>query len=309
MTSTPARELAMTVPEAGGRGLDPAHIIAVCWQPSGAGDHCQHTQTRRFAGGYRVTVASRRGAGAAAAALTRVGYEVTHSPGQRPGRDLLVTGWSAAGLESRLAAMRAVVHRLTRSPSVTAQAVIETFRTRLPAQPAPSEVLEHAGTRLRTWAYARTGPCVPHDPAIVPGDVRNALRLRLARQLEQAVDDLIAANLRAARYALALYIPLSQVMDDTDAQHTAINQAATTLSLPGNAAQDSSALLQDLPPASRRAASVSRPPGRPPPPPGQLAARDFPAAPATSLPSPTSGPPAARPGGRRFPAARPGPRH
>ncbi len=300
----------MTPLDSGGRGLDPAHIIGVCWQPAGVGDHCQYTQAMRVTGGFRVTVASRRGAGEAAAALTRVGYLVTRSPGERPGRDLLVTGWSPAGLESRLAAMRAVVHRLADSPSVTAQAVIEAFRAGPAEWPAPWEALQHADTRLHTWAYARTGPCVPHDPAVVPGDVRNALRLRVTRQLEQAVDDLIAHHLRAAQYALALFIPLSQVMDGDDAQQTAIRQAGSTFDLPGNPAQDTSGLLQDPPSVSGPAAAPSRPPGRPRPGPGQLAAREFPAPPfTTGTASPAPDPPAARPGGRHFPAARPGRRH
>jgi hypothetical protein len=303
------RELAMMTPDSGGRGLDPAHIIGVCWSPAGVPGHYQHTQAVRTTGGFRVTVPSRRGANEAAAALTRVGYLVTRSPGERPGRGLLVTGWSPAGLESRLAAMRAVVHQLAGSPSVTAQAVIEAFRGQPAASPAPWQILQHADRRLHAWAYARTGPSVPHDSAVVPGDVRNALRLRVAWQLEQTVDDLIDRHLRVARHALALFIPLSQALDGSDAQQTAIRQAGITFHLPGDVAQNTSALLQGPPTVSGPASAPSRPPSRPRPAPGQLAAREFPARPLTtgtafSVPEPT-----ASPGGRHFPAARPGRRH
>ena len=76
---------------------------------------------------------SRLAAGDAAPALARVGYQVARINGTGH-RDLLVTGWSPDGLESRLTAMRAILHQLDENPGSTADAVIERFR-RLPGPP------------------------------------------------------------------------------------------------------------------------------------------------------------------------------
>jgi hypothetical protein len=299
------QEELMTAPDLAGRGLDRDHIISVCVQPSGTG-RTQRVHTVRRPAGIRVILGTHRGAQAADAALARVGYLVTPSAAQRTGRDLLVTGWSPAGLETRLAAMRAVVHQLAGNPSLTAQAVIGRFRGSGSATPSPQEAFEQARTRLYAWVYARTGPCVPHDRGTVPADPRTALRLSLTRQLEDQTEGLTGRHLRAAAHALALYLPLSQQMDPGKAQDTAIRRAGTTFHLPSPPAQDTSALLEDL--LHTPGPVAAPPPGSARANPGQLAARDFPAPPATT-PAPGTGTPAARPGWQRIPAARPGPRH
>jgi hypothetical protein len=300
------QEQLMTTPDPAGRGLDPSHIISVCVQPSGTGRPQRVHAVRRTAG-IRVVLGSHRGAQAATAALARSGYLMTPSAARRTGRDLLITGWSPAGLESRLAAMRAVMHQLAGNPTLTAQAVIGRFRDPGSGALSPREAFEQARTRLEAWVHARSGPFVPHDPAAIPADPRTALRLALTRQLEDQIESLTGRHLRAAAHALALYLPLSQQMDPGEAQRTGIRRAGITFHRPSPAAQDTSALLQDLLQAPRPA-TAPRPPGRARANPGQVAAREFPAPPATT-PAPGTGIPAARPGGQRIPAARPGVRH
>ncbi len=297
----------MTTADPAGRGLDPDHIIGVCAQPSGTG-RPQRVHAACRPAGIRVVLGSRRGAADAAAALTRVGYLVTPSAAQRTGRDLLVTGWSAAGLDSRLAAMRAVMHQIAGSPSLTAQAAIGRFREAGSGAATPQEAFAQARTRLQAWVHARTGPFVPHDPAAIPADPRTALRLSLTRQLEDQIEGLIGRHLRVAAHAIALYMPLSQQMEPGKAQRTAIRRAGITFHLSSPAAQDTSPLLQDLLQTPGPATAPPRPPTRPRAGPGQLAAREFPALP-TATATPEAAPPAARPGGQHSPTGRPSPRH
>ena len=149
---------------------------------------------------------------------------------------MVVTGWSPAGLDSRLTAMRAVLHQLADNPSLTAQAVIERFRE--PArrsQPSPRAGREdpRAGAKPAAppgWPRARAFTRPVH-PAVLPADAGIALRLRAAGVLEQAIDDLIDRHLRVAGHALALFCSLRQQMDDGRAQNTAIRRAGITFHL------------------------------------------------------------------------------
>ncbi len=117
----------MASADRGGRGLDPGHIQAVCaLAPDGRGGH--EARADVVAAGVRVAVRSRRAAGDAAAALIRVGYQPIPAAGGGRGRALLVTGWSPAGLDARLTALRAVLHQLECGPAVTASAAITQIR-------------------------------------------------------------------------------------------------------------------------------------------------------------------------------------
>ncbi len=301
----------MAAPDPRERGLDPAHILSVTnHATSGGRGHAGRAVAAH--GSVRISLPSRRAASDAGVALTRVGYQVARIDGTGH-RDVLVTGWSAAGLESRLAAMRAVLHQLDASPAVTAAAVVERVR-RLPAgspaQPDTS-VLAEARAQLRAWVSGRSGIHAPHDPAIVPADRGNALRLRVAWTLEAAIDDLVERHLRVAGHALPLFDSLRQHTTDDRAAKTAIRRAGITFHLGASPAQDSSALLQraSRSPGTGPRSSAADTGGGAPAGPAQLAASGFPR-PVTDAVRAADAPavPSAGPGGRHFPASRPGPR-
>lgn len=223
-------------------GLDPAHIVAICAHATG-GRPGLAVGTRD---GMCVCLPSRRSARSARAALGRVGYRVTDDSGPR-GRDLVVTGWNAAGLESRLNAMRVVLHQLAENPSPTARAVIERFRSLPGTAQLPRSglgVLDEARAGLRSWVSARSGIHAPRPPAVLPADVGVALQLGTTGVLEQAIDDLIERHLRVAGHALALFCSLREQMDVGRAQEVAIRWAGITFHLGGTSAQDSTPLLQ-----------------------------------------------------------------
>ena len=110
-------------------GLDPAHILAICTRATGSDAGIQAAGT---ADGIRVSLPSRRAAWTAASALGRVGYTAAHDSADRRTRDLVVTGWNADRLDSRLTALRTVMHRLADNPLVTATAAVRRFAA-LPA--------------------------------------------------------------------------------------------------------------------------------------------------------------------------------
>jgi hypothetical protein len=244
-------------------GLDPAHIVAICAHATGG----RPGLAVGARDGMCVCLPSRRAARSARAALSRVGYRVTDDSGPR-GRDLVVTGWNAAGLESRLNAMRVVLHRLAENPSPTARAVIERFSSLPAAAQSPRSglgVLDEARIGLRSWVSARSGIHAPRPPAVLPADVGVALQLGTANVLEQAIDDLIERHLRVAGHALALFCSLREQMDIGRAQDVAIRWAGITFHLGGTSAQDSTPLLQGalrLPDAN--ATPIQQPGGRPP---------------------------------------------
>ncbi len=283
------------------RGIDPGHVLAICSQAISPPGRLIQAVARP--GGVLVCLSSRPAARDVRGALDRVGYLVATAG---TGRDLLVPGWSPGNLESRLAAMRAVIQQLADHQSVTARAVIRQFRDR-PGGPllsrADQGLLDQAGNRLRAWVAARSGIHAPHDPAIQPADAGNALRLRAAWALEQSIDDLIERHLRVAGHALHLFASFSTQMGGDHAQDAAIRQAGVAFHLGADATQGSSALVPGTEGLGPGEPLVSRPPARPQALPGQAVVREFPAA-ATGG---TAGPPPvplSRPGGPRFPAGR-----
>lgn len=248
----------MTTSDLRDRGLDPAHILSVT---------SQAITSRGQAGlaiagpdGVRICFRSRRAVGQAAAALARVGYQVTRTDGSRR-RDLLVTGWNAEALETRLEAMRTVLSQLSASPSITATIVVERFRILPPGSPArrDSSLLAMAHAELRGWVAGHSGIHAPHDPAIMPADVGNALRLRAAWALENTIDDLVERHLRVAGHALPLYQSLRLQTTGDQAKDTAIRRASVMYHLP-SATQGTSAAAPG-PRFARPAGAEPRPPG------------------------------------------------
>ena len=297
----------MTVTDPHPAGLDPAHILAICAHATGRRPGLAvSTQD-----GVCVCLPSRHAARNASAALTRVGYHVTADHGPR-GRDLVVTGWNPAGLDSRLTVMRAVLHQLADNPSVTARAVIARFRGLPDASQSPRAglaILDQARTDLRSWATARSDIHAPSPPTVLPPDIGVALRLGTAGVLEQAIDDLIERHLRVAGHALALFSSLREQMDSGSAQEAAIRWAGITFHLSGTVAQDSTPLIQSaLRFPSTYEAPVTQPGSRPTTRPAKHAVLEFPrkSTSGTTAPQiPTAAPPA-RPGGNHSRADRPG---
>jgi hypothetical protein len=295
-------------------GLDPAHILSVCALASGDKDDYP-AQAIATTSGVRVQLGSRRAAREALPALARIGYQAAQLASPRHGRDLLVAGWSTSGLESRLVAMRAVLYRLGADPAATAAAAIGRYR-QLPAMRparAGATALGESRAQLHAWVSARSGIHAPHDPAIVSASLDNALRLHVAWKLEAAIDELIERHIRVAGHALLLFGSMRQHASDDHARQAALRWAGITfhlngypVHLNGYPVRQSWAKAQD---AARRQ--------RPDPPPGpsrasegpapaQLAAADFPKPVTDAAPAIDAAAPAARPGGRRFPARRPG---
>jgi len=281
----------MSAPELRERGLDPAHILSVANQAI-SGVRGSAARAVATADSVRVCPPSRRAAADAAAALTRLGYQVARIDGTG-GRDVRVTGWSAAGLESRLDALRTVLHQLDASPANTAAAVIQQVRQHPASSPAlqDAEALAAASAQLRAWVFSRSGIHALHDPAILPADLGNTLRLRAAWRLESAVDGLVERHVQVAERALRLFRSLRQYGTDDQAGRTAVHRAGLT-----------TGSTFPAPGSVRRAA---RTPGQSP--------RFFRPAPGADGPGraarPSSRPGGStRPGGRSFPAGRPGPR-
>ena len=275
----------MSTPDPRERGLDPAHILSVASQAIRPG-HGDVSRAVPADGGLRLLLSSRLATHDAAPALSRLGYEVTRVDGTGH-RELLVTGWSTGALEARLVAMRAVMQRLAEEPGLTAAAVIDRAR-RPPVQPSGSpepSPLADARSRLRSWVGACSGIHVPRDPAVVPADAGQAMRLRLATSLEGVIDDLAERQLRVARHAMALFRGLRQQVPEEQAKAAAIRRASVIFHLRPSPAADAPA------------------PARPPAP---SADRSFRADAISDAINRLSGP-AARPAGGHSPAPRPGP--
>jgi hypothetical protein len=219
--------------------LDPAHIVAICARATGG----RRSLAVRKADGILVCILpSRRTAYRASAALARVGYDVTGVSADR-GRDLLVTGWDPARLETRLDAMRNVLHQLAGNPSLTAKAVIERFRG-LPAESQTQQrqwaLLNQASVGLRGWVATRSGIHALGSSAISLADTGVALRLRAAAGLEQVIDDQIERQLRVAGFALALFCRFSEQTNGDVAENTAIRWAGIAFHLGSPTGRDSS---------------------------------------------------------------------
>ncbi len=299
----------MTRPDLSERGLDPAHILSVASQAI-RGGHGHASRALSTPGGLRLCLSSRLAAGDAAPALIRVGFQAARIDGTGH-RDLLVTGWSADRLESRLTAMRAVLRRLDANPGSTADAVIERVR-RLPARSADdpeTSLLADARTHLQAWVGACSGIHAPRNPAVMPADTGNALRLRLAQTLETAIDDLVGRHLRVTGHALRMFVSLRPHATDEQAKQAAIRRAGILFHLSTSPAQDSPVPDQRpaRPPRSGSRSPRPAPDGRADGGPARQAASGFPH-PIAGAGSDASAVPAARPAGGHFPASRPGPR-
>jgi hypothetical protein len=283
-------------------GLDPAHILAICAEFAGDAG----LQAVRTADGVRVTMPARRAAWEANGALGRVGYTAALAGDSHVRKDVMVTGWNADRLDSRLTALRSVMHRLADNPLVTATAAVRRFAA-LPARSATREAAENilgeSRVELRRWVDARAGICAPSPPAVLPADAATAMRVRAVVSCEQRISDLVDRHLRVAGHAVALFGSLRQQMNDGRAMNTAVRRAGITFHLSsGSIAQDSTPLMRRVAP-ERRSAQPPRSRSRP----GRGAAQEFPAPPGSAGPA-SLAPPSGRggPGGQSFPAARPG---
>ena len=288
-------------------GLDRVHIMGICNWVTGNDASLQTTAT---ADGIRVSFRSRRAAWTAVNALGRVGYTAAHASGDRHTRDLVVTGWNANRLDSRLDALRTVMHGLADNPMMSATAAVRIFAALPKAAATPAaanNILEETRQQLRDWADARAGISVPFPPGRLPDNTALAMRVRAASSCEQVIRDLIDRHMRVAEYAVTEFASLRQQMNDGRAQRAAVRRAGVFFHLsPSSVAQDSAPLMsrsasgatQDQAAGAKR--SRSRRPRR-----GM--AGEFPAPPGVTGP-PGTRPVAGRagPGGQDFPAARPG---
>ena len=298
----------MTTPDLRERGLDPAHILSVASQAIRSG-HGYASRAVATPDGLRVYMSSRLAAHDTACALVRVGYEVARIEGTGH-RDLLVAGWSTGALEARLTAMRAMGELLDAEPGRTADALIERVRwlTGRSADYTQSSLLADARTRLRAWVDDCSGIHAPRNPAIVPADTGNALRLGLTQTLETTIDDLAERQLRVAGHALPLFLSLREHTPEEQAKEAAIRRASILFHLnparPGSSAPVQRSAEPSGPgPRSAGQGPGSAAPGRP----ARQAASDFP----SRIPGAGTAmhaDPAARPAGGAFPARRPGPR-
>ena len=309
----------MTASDSYPAGIDPVHVrtIATAAVPDG-----QRDGTVLLVGGQyaaRVYLPTRSAAQAAHAALRRVGYQVGRT-GSLRGRDLIIAGWSAEGLESRLTAMRAVLQKLAAEPGATAVAALDRFgrlsAAALPGQAGQRLLIHQADQQLRAWIADTSGIHAPCDPRARPADPGCALRLNATHRAEEAIDDLAARHVQVAELAVALYPALRQRMDHDSASDFAVRRAGVAFHLSQQLAQDITPLLRGSgqtpgSAASRPAAAGSTSPKARPRTgsrPRLRTAREFPF---TGMPiSPTSRPPstrgATRPRGRNFPSGRPG---
>ena len=289
--------------------LDPVHVLGIATRAAGNPAGAQAVGTPD---GVRVSLPSRQSAWAATAALGRAGYTAALAGRTRGSRGLVVTGWNADRLESRLAALRLMTRRLQDNPLVTATAAVRRFAALPRAEaslPAAADILSDTRWQLQDWVEARSGICMPGPPAVLPADTANAFRVRAVAGCEQVVGDLIERHLRVAAHALTLFDSLRQQMNDGRAQNTAVRRAGVTFHLSGGSvAQDSSPLK---PPAAAGPAPgtvrAADPPAQSRTSPRRGMPAEFPAPPGVTGPAGTT-PPAGRPGpgGQHFPAARPG---
>ena len=297
-------------------GVDPAHVWAVATR---AAPSIQQDGTVLLADGRhpaRIVLPDPLAASEAEAALRLVGYQVSRARRGIRGRDLNIEGWSLDGLEHRLTAMREVLGKLTAGPGVTAYVALELGR--LPAAMLPSQVdqqllIERAGNKLHAFISRTSGIHAPRDPRARPDDPRSAFRLAATWRAEGAIDDMAGRHLRIAELAVASYPALRQRMGHAAARDSAIRRASLAVHLSHHLGQQTAERPAVRSPGP--AASPHEPPAGIPaagpgarPKPGLRLAREFPAGPSSPAFYPRSARPGARPGGRTFPARRPGPR-
>ncbi len=237
----------MTASDSYPAGIDPVHVrtIATAAVPDG-----QRDGTVLLVGGQyaaRVYLPTRSAAQAAHAALRRVGYQVGRT-GSLRGRDLIIAGWSAEGLESRLTAMRAVLQKLAAEPGAAAVAALDQLgrlsAAALPGQAGQRLLIHQADQQLRAWIADTSGIHAPCDPRARPADPGCALRLNATHRAEEAIDDLAARHVQVAELAVALYPALRQRMDHDSASDFAVRRAGVAFHLSQQLAQDITPLLR-----------------------------------------------------------------
>lgn len=217
----------MTTPEGYPAGVDPVHVRATCMA---AAPGTQREGIVVLAGrndGVRVFLTHRVEATAARAALRRVGYAADRIGGRQSTR-LIVTGWSAERLESRLTTMRTVAQRLAAEPGATAARILDRLGRQpevLPSMASLQELVIAARHELREWITGTSGIHARCDPRARPADTGAALRLSACRQAETAIDMLAALHLRVAVHAVALYPELREQMSFYSARDLAVYRA------------------------------------------------------------------------------------
>jgi hypothetical protein len=298
----------MTTPDTYLSQVDPSHIWTICVRAAPPGHRDDHMTV--IAGeqyGARAYLPTRSAARAAHAALTRVGYQAVPATGARHHLDLTIYGWSAQGLEARLAAMRDVLSKLTGQPGSTAATALDHLAqlpvTALPGQAGQEQLVRQAGEQLRDWIFATSGIHAPCDPLTRPADASCALRLTATWRAEHAIDDLASHHLRITSHAVALYPGLRQTRTHDSARESAVRQAATAAHLTRHHTHGTTPVLH----------SGVTGPGSPPWAAAEIAARirtatrEFPATPTADTPA-TRQPslPQASPRGRTLPVGRPG---
>jgi len=302
-------------------GVDPVHVLTIATTAASGGQHDGAVLLTSGRYAARVYLPTRGGVQAAQTALKRVGYQLSRT-GNRRGRDVIVTGWSAEGLESRLIAMRTAQVRLAAEPLATALVALHPLgdlpATALPDQAGQQLLVREATQRLRAWIARTSGIHAPGDPRARPAELGCALRLHATREAEKVIDNLAARQVRVAELAVALYPDLRQRMSHDSACESAARQAGLAFHLSPPLAQDTTTLLhgsdaEPEPVSKHTALPGTSPRGHPPtrPRPQPRTTRE---SPFTGMPiSPTSRPPssrgATRPRGRNFPSGRPGRRH
>jgi hypothetical protein len=220
----------MAPPDPRETGLDPAHILRVCERAAiGIGRHDGVRYTFAAPAGVTVGLSSAKAARAASAALVRLGYQAAPARRSRWRRDVLVSGWSPAGLESRLAALRLTIAQLRSAETATAAAVIDRYR-RLSAEAKGVEADALAASQveqqIRAMVAARCGIGAPRDLSVLPADAGDALRLRTIWALEELTDALIQRHMRVARRALAEFCALRRHASDDWAAEAAVRRMA-----------------------------------------------------------------------------------
>jgi hypothetical protein len=266
--------------------FDPAHILGVC--ELSAGDSAQRAVQYALTvpAGLSVRLTSPRAARAASAALARVGYQARLARRSRRCRNVLVSGWDSDRLESRLAAMRITIQQLRNSETTTAAAAIDAYRRlppKLPASEASARAVSQVVEQIRGAVVARCGIRAPRDPAVLPADIGDAMRLRTIWAMEELTDAMIEHHLRVAWRALAEFCSLRRYASDDWAQAAALRRTTGLPSLrgqlsSGDAPGGGPPSFRSSGETSQRTASSEASGARPVPQPGQQARLEFPMA-------------------------------
>lgn len=250
----------MTTPSPYPLGIDPVHVQIIAASASAAGRKDGSVLLLARPETIRVYLPNRSATKAVRDALQRVGYEVTSAAGNIRNRGLVVSGWNAQGLESRLDAMRGVLEKLAASPDAMATLALgqlsRTPAAELPGRTGQQHLIGQLSTGMRSWISATSGIHALSDPRARPADPGCALRLSATRRAEEAIDDLAARQARVAEFALALYPSLRQTMSHDAARDCALRWAGTAFHLTPRLGQDVSPLFRD---AARTSGTASSP--------------------------------------------------